>query len=272
MTAENIITGISILVLAISAITVYSIFRESNNKKYLRFQQELLRSKIEIQNQAFQNISQEIHDNIGQVLSLVKLNLYTADFNDLPATIEKINCSKALVGKAIIDLRDLSKSLSAEMVKEIGLHKTVQREIALMSRAGECDAIFQHEGKPFRFDMQQELILFRIFQELLNNIIQHARAKTVIVRLFYQSDLFNLTVSDDGGGFDDRKLQTDEQFGLNIRNMQTRAALIGATFDLSSIPGRGTTVSIELPFDNNKNDQHEPGSNSRSTCGRPRFA
>src|SRR5688572_13397838 len=108
---ENIlVTGITIIVLVISAITILLI-RESRRKKYLRFQQELLKTKIEIQNQAFQNISQEIHDNIGQVLSLVKLNLHTADFSDLPATMEKINCSKVLVGKAIIDLRDLSKSL-----------------------------------------------------------------------------------------------------------------------------------------------------------------
>ena len=87
---ENIlVTGTTIIVLLISVITIFAIMRESSRKKYLRFQQELLKTKIEIQNQTFQNISQEIHDNIGQVLSLVKLNLHTADFNDLPATMER---------------------------------------------------------------------------------------------------------------------------------------------------------------------------------------
>ena len=247
-TVENfLITGITIIVLAISAITIFSIIRESNRKKLLRFQQELLKSKIEIQDQTFQNISQEIHDNIGQVLSLVKLNLHTADFSDLPATMEKINCSKTLVGKAIVDLRDLSKGLSADMVKEMGLHKTIQREVTLMSRTGQYKTVFSQQGQPFRFDKQKELIMFRIFQELLNNIINHSRAKTVIVRLFYRNGLFNLTVSDDGEGFDKRRIDTEEQFGLGIRNMQTRSALIGASFQLTSTHGKGTTVSIDLP-------------------------
>lgn len=194
----NTIIGTTVIALTISGITIFSIFRESNNKRNLRFQQELLKSKIEIQNQTFQTISQEIHDNIGQVLSLVKINLYTADFADLPATREKIKCSTALVSKAIVDLRDLSKSLSAEIIKEIGLHKTIQREIALMSKSSQYEIVFEHQGQPFRFDKQKELILFRIFQELINNIIHHAGAKTVIVRLFYEPGLFNLTVSDDG--------------------------------------------------------------------------
>jgi two-component system, NarL family, sensor kinase len=247
---ENIlIPGITIIVLVISAITILSI-RESSSKKNLRFQQELLKSKIEIQNQTFQNISQEIHDNIGQVLSLVKLNLHTADFNDLPATMEKINCSKLLVGKAIVDLRDLSKSLSAEMIKEAGLHMTIQREIGLMSKTGQYKTVFTLQGQPFRFDKQKELIMFRIFQELFNNIISHSKAKTVNVLLFYQAELFNLIVSDDGDGFDDSRLATEEEFGLGIRNMQNRATLIGATFQLTSTLGKGTSVSIELPFDN----------------------
>ena len=247
-TVENfLITGITIIVLAISAITIFSIIRESNRKKLLRFQQELLKSKIEIQDQTFQNISQEIHDNIGQVLSLVKLNLHTADFNDLPATMEKINCSKTLVGKAIVDLRDLSKGLNADMVKEMGLHKTIQREMTLMSRTGQYKTVFSQQGQPFRFDKQKELIMFRIFQELLNNIISHSRAKTVIVRLFYRAGLFNLTVSDDGEGFDKSRIDIEEQFGLGIRNMQTRSALIGASFQLTSTHGKGTTVSIDLP-------------------------
>ena len=248
---ENIlVTGTTIIVLLISVITIFAIMRESSRKKYLRFQQELLKTKIEIQNQTFQNISQEIHDNIGQVLSLVKLNLHTADFNDLPATMEKINCSKVLVGKAIVDLRDLSKSLSTELIKEVGLNRTIQQELTLMSKTGQYKTILNQHGKPFRFDKQKELIMFRIFQELINNIISHSGAKTVNVRLFYEAELFNLTVSDDGEGFDDALLVNEEKFGLGIRNMQTRAELIGATFQMNSAPGKGTTVSIELPLYN----------------------
>ncbi|HYF32640.1 MAG TPA: sensor histidine kinase [Chitinophagaceae bacterium] len=241
----------SIILLAIVLIAFALFAYRGNQKKKLKFQQELLKSKIEIQEQTLQKISQEIHDNIGQVLSLVKLNLHTTDFSDLETTGETIQRSKELVGKAITDLRNLSKSLSPEMIKEIGLHETIQREIALIAKTGRYEAIFNHQGQPFRFDKQKELILYRIFQELLNNIINHARAKTVIVRLFYESRQFNLTVSDDGKGFDDRRLLTEQQFGLGIRNMQNRASLIGATFQLTSTLGKGTTVSIDLPLEKN---------------------
>jgi two-component system, NarL family, sensor kinase len=229
-----------------------------------KFQQELLNATLEIQEQTFQNISQEIHDNIGQVLTLAKLNLNTVGAELPPSTHEKILSTKELVAKAINDLRDLSKSLNPDMIREVGLCEAINRDLSLLSKSGQHQVLNKIDGTPFRLDKQKELILFRIFQELLNNIIKHAQANTVIIRLNYTPQAFNLTVSDDGQGFDAGSISTSgSKFGLGLRNMHSRANLIGAKFQLSSTLGKGTTVSIELPIEK-ATGNYERATNSSS--------
>src|SRR5215213_688995 len=174
-------------------------FKYAKERQKLRsdFQQELLRTQLEIQEQTFQNISQEIHDNIGQMLSLVKLNLNTADFNDLPTAIEKVTRSKELVSKAISDLRDLSKSLNPEIIMKIGLTEALERQLLIVAKTGQYEVNLSQDGDYYRLDPHKKLIIFRIFQELLNNIINHSKARTVNVTLEYQPELFRLSVTDD---------------------------------------------------------------------------
>jgi two-component system, NarL family, sensor kinase len=224
-------------------------FRHTREKQQLQsdFHQELLRTQLEIQEQTFQNISQEIHDNIGQMLSLVKLNLNTADFNELPAAIEKVTRSKELVSKAISDLRDLSKSMNPEIIMKIGLTEALERELLMMAKTGQYEVNLSQYGDYYKLDPHKELIIFRIFQELLNNIINHAKAKTVNVTLEYQPEHFRLTVSDDGSGFDITACN-EHCKGLGIQNMLNRAKLIGAEIQFMSVPQKGTNVTVGLAF------------------------
>ncbi|HYF32641.1 MAG TPA: sensor histidine kinase [Chitinophagaceae bacterium] len=225
-------------------------FKYTKEKQQLRtdFQQELLRAQLEIQEQTFQNISQEIHDNIGQMLSLAKLNLNTTDISQPKIAEDKIQRSKDLVSKAISDLRDLSKSLNPDIIMKIGLSEAIQRELLLVAKAGQFEVNLTQNGDLFRFDPQKELIVFRIFQEILNNIITHSKAKTVDVNLDFQPHRFSLTVADDGEGFDVEKLDCEEtNLGLGVRNMKNRAILIGANFTLNSILGKGTKAAVDLP-------------------------
>jgi two-component system, NarL family, sensor kinase len=209
------------------------------------YEQTLLQTQLEIQEQTFDNISQEIHDNIGQVLTLAKLNLNTVGPNIPEPTSKKIQTTKELVSQAIHDLRNLSKSLNTDLIKEIGLCEIIQREILLVSKSGQFETNFTLDGEPYRFDRQKELIVFRIFQELVNNIIKHANAKTINIQLQYQPQGFTLFISDDGDGFDTTQLQNNEQnFGLGLRNMHNRASLIGGSFKVNSAPGQGSTVQL----------------------------
>src|SRR3984885_1089355 len=150
-------------------------FREKEQLK-VTFEKEILESKLEIQEQTLKNISQEIHDNIGQVLSLAKLHINTMNCNEPISLQDKINDSRNLIGKAIQDLRDLSKSLNTDYVNELGLIRSVEYELELIQKTGSYEIQLDIEAKPYRLEEQQELIFFRIVQEALHNIIRHAKA------------------------------------------------------------------------------------------------
>lgn len=225
-------------------------FRFIREKQQLKttFQQELLHTQLEIQEQIFHNISQEVHDNIGQMLSLVKLNLNTMDMAKPDILEQKVQRSKELVTKVIADLRDLSKSLNPEIIRKIGLSDAIQQELLIVAKTGQYEANLSELGDFYQFDPQKELIIYRIFQEIMNNIIKHSRAKTVNVTLEYQPGMFTLTVSDDGEGFNTALETEKSNFGLGIRNMRNRARLIGAEFKITSIIREGTIVSLEVPL------------------------
>lgn len=213
------------------------------------YEQTLLQTQLEIQEQTLKNISQEIHDNIGQVLSLAKLNINTMS-GAAPHILEsKIADSKHLISKAIQDLRDLAKSLNTDYVIEMGLLRSVEYELELINRTGTCETVFSTTGKPYRLEQQQELILFRIVQEILHNTIKHAKATTVHVQVQFEPELFTLTVSDNGIGFDAGKLEAAGYtgFGMGIRNMHNRAKMINTAFNLRSTLGEGVTVTLQLP-------------------------
>jgi signal transduction histidine kinase len=153
------------------------------------------------------------------------------------------------VSKAISDLRDLSKSLNPEIIMKIGLTEAVERELLIVAKTGQYEVNLSQEGDYYRFDPQKELIIFRIFQETLNNIINHSRAKTVDVTLGYQPQHFWLTVADDGMGFDISSLECNERCrGLGIQNMRNRAKLIGAEIQFMSVLEKGTAISVDLHF------------------------
>ena len=211
----------------------------------LRFQQELLQTQIEIQEQTLKTISQEIHDNVGQILSLAKLNL-----NIFPATNDeqqtKINDTKQLVSKAIIDLRNLSRSMYGDQLNELGLNDAIANELSIIRNTGQFNAQLTIQGEKFKLSMQHELVVFRMLQEALNNIIKHAKAKNIEVLLQYSNPAFAMSVTDDGKGFDPSSISNSKN-GMGLKSMKNRAALIGGTFQMDAAIGKGSTLSLNLP-------------------------
>lgn len=253
---QIIIITLFLLIVAIGIIMLVLVYQKKQ-LQYLRekeqlkvaFEKEILESKLEIQEQTLKNISQEIHDNIGQILSLAKLTINTMNLNEQETLQEKINDSKQLIGKAIQDLRDLSRSLDTDYVTEMGLIKSIEYEFQLIKKTGNYETNLIQEGNSYRLSPQQELILFRIFQEVMNNIIKHAKASSITVNVHYLPGNFLLQIKDNGQGFDISLTNIDiEKSGSGIKNMQNRSRLIGATFDIESEPAIGTTVKISLPL------------------------
>ena len=225
-------------------------------KKQLKitFEKEILESKLEIQEQTLKNISQEIHDNIGQALSLVKLNINTININEPSQIQNKINDSRQLITKAIQDLRDLSKSLNTDYIVDSGLSKALEYELDMIRKTGVYEVKFDIEGKQYRLGNQQELILFRIVQEVLNNIMKHAKATMIDVKLLFEPTLFTLKIIDNGVGFDTSRIEHNDysNLGLGVRNMHNRAKMINTHFQITSTPEHGTSIVLTLPMETSK--------------------
>ncbi|MDR3696767.1 ATP-binding protein [Mucilaginibacter sp.] len=208
------------------------------------FRQEVLKARIEMQEQTLNHVSREIHDNITQVLSFVKLDLAMIGIADDKQKQIKINESRDLIAQAINDLKDLSKSLSFEHITKLGLLKTIEMEVNRLNKSGIVKAEITTDGEMAGLGEQRELVLFRIFQEAVNNMLKHAGATHFKISLQYYPELFNLTLEDDGIGFSDEVSGKGD--GAGLRNMENRAALIGAIAKINSAPGKGCVIKVSL--------------------------
>jgi signal transduction histidine kinase len=206
-----------------------------------KFDSALMQSQIEIQEQTFTYISDEIHDNIGQMLSLVRINVSSLPQNDTHDTIEMID---ELLERSINDLRNLSHSLNTNYIKEVGLVEGLRKQLSVLEKTGRFQCNFVNQIPDFSIPENNLIILFRMIQEILNNIVKHASAQVINVRFEGDHDLEQIIISDDGRGFDHASVQTIE--GLGMRNIVSRGRMIGAYVHVKSSPGLGTSIAIDF--------------------------
>ncbi len=217
-------------------------FKETESLK-LNFSQTLLQSQIEIQEQTLQHISRELHDNLGQVASLIKINLTTLKLDDREKALEKIEDTKELTRQLIGDIKSLSVSLSGDRVAQTGLVKALQTEAERLNKTGLFVVLFEHTGGIPTIENDTAIIVYRMAQEVLNNMVKHSEAKHINIKLTLTESLFTLAFSDDGKGFSMEQMQ---QSGSGLANLQKRAGLINAILQVTSSPGNGSRTSIEL--------------------------
>jgi signal transduction histidine kinase len=246
-----VVTGLFFAFLVFSVVYFVVLYRNrqlknkrEKEKLQADFRQELLKTQLEVQEQTLNYISTEIHDNITQILSFVKLTLGNIASGIEDEKKAKVNETRELVAQTITDLRDLSKSLSFEHIASQGLIRTIEKEVERVNKSGLINVSLEQEGNSYSLGEQRELVLFRIFQETLNNTLKHAGARHLKIMLQYHSDLFNLTLEDDGSGFSAGSL--NNKSGSGMRNMENRAALIGGTATIDSAPGKGCRVKVIL--------------------------
>lgn len=208
-----------------------------------QFNEQLLRAQLEIQEQTFKQIAQELHDNVGQMLTLVNLNLNTLLLSD-PEN-EKLENTKSFVTKVIQDLRNLSRSLNSDTICKTGIKKAVETELQVIEKITGLKMDFTTDDETINMDSQVELILFRIVQEALHNTIKHAKAKSIQVSILHNNGHLLLVVKDDGVGFDSDMLSVS---GSGLDNMKDRCRLINASFNMLSQHGNGTEIVITIPI------------------------
>jgi signal transduction histidine kinase len=219
--------------------------KESEDLK-LEFEQQLLLSQLEIKEQTLQHISQELHDNLGQVASLIKINLNTLSLQDTEKATAKIEHTKEITRQLITDIKALSVSLGADRIAQTGLVKALEIEVDRLNKTDAFEASFSQQGSIPELGQDKSVILYRMAQEILNNMVKHSGATHFDISVKGSENLFILEFNDDGEGFD---VTTKKQSGgAGLRNLENRARLINALLIMESKPGKGSRVRIELPI------------------------
>lgn len=206
----------------------------------MAYEQELRLVANEVQEQLLANLSGELHDNIGQRLTLVHFQLEAQRRAYQPEILQEAN--QNLVD-AMKEVRLLSHTMNADVLKRQGLCNMISQEAKRLAQNGQIKIFFEKQSlcEP-ALGPDQQLMAFRLFQEAVNNAMKHAQARQLSIRLV-TDPAFLLEVSDDGVGFDPDALKRNGT-GAGLDNMQQRALLAGLNCSIISKPGEGSIVRL----------------------------
>lgn len=220
-------------------ISLFILFQKRKNALLLKnesaekhFEQEISKAQIEIREETFRNISWELHDNIGQLLTLAKIQLQ----NNSP-----VDDVKETLNKCLRELRDLSKLINPDALKKMSLEQAIAEEVNRFNRLNFLESKLIIKGHQTKIDSNIEIVFFRILQEFFSNTIKHARATHLDILLDYQTDMLIITAKDNGLGFD---LNKQESSGIGLINIKNRAKLVNAHAAFLSEPNKGTELTI----------------------------
>jgi two-component system NarL family sensor kinase len=226
-------------------------YRQEKIALQAQYQQEILQAQLEIQHQTLQQIGQDLHDNIGQLLSVMSLNLHVLEEEVTDAKIKgQIVGVSEILQQTISGVRGLSRSLDSDFVMDFGLVESLSYELQRIRNSGKYQTEIVVEGKAYRLEGKKEIVLFRIAQEILNNILKHSEASMIKVCFGFAPHQFSLELQDDGKGFDyEAAFYRDiEQTGVGLRNIKRRIEILGGSCHFITAEGQGTIVRVELPI------------------------
>ena len=213
--------------------------RQLRNKQKLdqvkaEYEKTILNTEFEIQQETLSYVGRELHDNIGQLLSLAKLYLNSSK-------PEKIAEGKEYINEIIREVRGLSKSLNLDWVESIALEEFIGNELHKIQSTGFCKTHLDSQGTIEDLTKDQKLVLIRVIQECLNNILKHAHPSKIQVKI--SASQKSIQILDDGKGFNPSVAPK----GSGIVNLKKRMETIGGIFSLESELGKGTKIELILP-------------------------
>jgi signal transduction histidine kinase len=192
-------------------------------------------------------IARELHDEVGQALTAVKMQLTAASRSLPPGETEAFDEARGVVDSALQSVRELSRLLHPPMLDDLGLVSALDSYLGSFGERAGIRTDLVHDGMTERPAPEIEICLFRIVQEATTNIARHASATACRVYLQRLPGSVVLTVEDDGRGFDPQQQRRGEDAGLGLLGIQERVADVRGTFRIESAPGRGTRLYVELP-------------------------
>lgn len=241
-----------IVVVCILVILFFMVYQKRKNQLLLRnveqqkrFDEELIKTQQEIQEETLKQVGRELHDNIGQMLVMSTMQMNAAAKVVGDEAKNKVNNASEALKATLEEVRALSKSLNSDVIFNLGFDATVKNEVERLNKTGLIEASLSITGEKVNFENKKdEIILFRILQEFFSNTLKYAEAETLNLTLAYNEKYLKIEVNDDGNGFN---IDAAEK-GSGLINMEKRAELIKATYQLESQPKKGTKIILKYPY------------------------
>jgi PAS domain S-box-containing protein len=226
-------------------VTTHKEMEKKRLQDNIRHQRQLTQATIDGQEKERTEIGKELHDNIGQQLTTIKLFMDMLKSQVSEESGDLIHMSLKGITDVINEVRAMSRALVPHTLKDLGLVESVEELVDSLRRAQSLDIDFSYEGSVDKeIPENQKLTLFRIIQEQLNNICKHAEAQTANIQLQLKGKQIHLKISDDGKGFDTKKVRR----GLGLTNITNRAELFCGKVTIISEVGYGTLMSVSMPL------------------------
>ncbi|SCW80222.1 sensor histidine kinase [Mucilaginibacter sp. NFR10] len=259
-TVLTIIISTMLILLFVLLLTIF--FFRQQKKRFLHvqevaalkesFNQLILQSKLEIQERTLDHMAKELHANFSHLISLININLAVILPQCSGEVHEQVSETKSLTKQLMGEVKALSISLNTNFIMKSGFYKALENELQRLVNTKRYEVQYQQTGMPVTLPAGKEIVLFRLCQEILNNIIKHAKANSIFVNLDYEQENLYLRIADDGIGFDLdlAKSRSIERESTGLLNIAERARIIKGSLKITTSPGNGTIVELTLPLTN----------------------
>jgi signal transduction histidine kinase/ligand-binding sensor domain-containing protein len=240
--------------IAIIGLLYYS--RTSTLRKERRAQEKISKHLIESQEKERKRIAAELHDSLGQHLLIIKNRaLLGLENQDIETLSEQMQVISDLTSNTINEVREISYNLRPYQLDRLGLKEAIDSVIARITNSTSIKCSASIEALNRTFPKEAEINIYRIVQELLNNIVKHSEADTVSIHSVFNNGELTLTVSDNGKGFDTDILKADTKHrrGFGLIGMQERVKILKGSITIYTTDDRGTTVKISFPVKDTNN-------------------
>ncbi|MEO6177188.1 MAG: ATP-binding protein [Flavobacterium circumlabens] len=242
--------GIVFFTLLMTLLVIFFYFLKKKNhylvekmESEMYFQSELVKTRIEIKDQTLSEISKELHDNIGQIVSvgIMQLNMYIQD--DKSIQTRELTDLKNVLAKSLDEIRILSRIINKDNLLQTNFIEAIKQDLERVKKLKHIQYNYNFKGRIPKINEGHDLFIYRIFQEALHNSLKHSHSDLYEVNITTNAKLFQLKMKDFGIGYDTKKINS----GIGLSNMKLRAKLIGATLIIESNPS-GTSLLLEYPL------------------------
>ena len=209
----------------------------------LNYEKELRKVETEVSEGMMQQFGQELHDNIGQLLTAVHIQLENVKI-DYPQLKDSLKPGETYLSEATQQLRMLSRTMNNDYIGHTGLLGAMEVELNRVKSLRRFEVHWKSVSGNSYLRKEQELMIFRVFQEMIQNCLRHSLAKNVYVSVNTANEGFEITMEDDGKGFDvETMLQSNKASGL--RNIIKRSEWAGMQCNIYSAPDKGCMISLK---------------------------